>query len=236
MQRFYVKSDLLWEKKYSIYNIDIFYQLIKVMRAKNWDKIVLFNCIESLDYIYEIREIRKREIIVSFVEKIEKDTEINFELVLYQAVSNKIEKVEYILQKCVEVWFKKIVFFKSSRSQKLNISENKIIRFKKIIIESVEQSDRNIIPELVFEEKIDFNIKWNNLFFHIKNNNSKSLKGIKLDFTQLVNLFVWPEWWWDENEIKKFEKNKFQKLNLWNRILRTETVWIVVWFWIIQII
>jgi len=41
------------------------------------------------------------------------------------------------------------LFFKGDRSQKLNISENKIKRFKKIILESAELSGRNIIPNLI---------------------------------------------------------------------------------------
>ena len=234
MQRFYVDSDLLWKNEYNIIDMDILFQLIKVMRVKKWDKLVLFNGFYEIDYVYKIIEIKKREIILNFIEQIEKDSEINLDLVLYWAFPNKIEKIEYILQKWVEIWFKKFVFFKSQRSQKLNLSENKIIRFNKIMIEATEQSGWNILPELIFEDKLDLNIKWNNIFFHTENNNSKKLKDIQLNFTQPINLFVWPEWWFDEKEIETFNKNKFQNIHLWNRILRTETVWIVVGFYIIH--
>ena len=225
MQRFYINTP--FDKNYSITDIDILYQLIKVMRIKTWDKIILFNWEESLDYIYEISEIKKREIILNFIEKIKKNSELDFELNLYQASPNKSEKIEYILQKWVEVWFKKFIFFKSSRTQKLNISENKLVRLHKIIIEAVEQSRGNIIPELIFEEKQNFDVIGNNIFFHTENNNSKNLKDIKINYSQPINLFVWPEWWWDEEEIQNFEKNKFQKTYLWDRILRTETVGII---------
>jgi RsmE family RNA methyltransferase len=46
------------------------------------------------------------------------------------------------------------MFFRSKRSQKLNLSENKIERLKKIIIEASEQSNRNIVPELIIFDDI----------------------------------------------------------------------------------
>jgi RsmE family RNA methyltransferase len=47
------------------------------------------------------------------------------------------------------------LFFRSNRSQKLNLSPNKIERFQKIIIESVEQSGRSRIPELAFLDDLN---------------------------------------------------------------------------------
>ena len=234
MQRFYVDIEKLTENIYHIKDVDMFHQLVKVMRAKVWDKVVLFNDKNNLDYIYEIKEIKRNEILLVFINKIEKYFEEGLELVLYQSITNKIEKIEYILQKWVEVWFKRFVFFRSKRSQKLDFFENKIKRLKKIIIEAVEQSNRNIVPEIIFEENIEFNMKWNNLFFHTEDSDSKKLKDLKLDYLQPINIFVWPEGGFDDKEIDIFEKNKFQKIYLWNSILRTETVWIVVWFYIVQ--
>jgi 16S rRNA (uracil1498-N3)-methyltransferase len=58
---------------------------------------------------------------------------------LYQALPNKYEKIEYILQKGVEVGISKFVFFRSDRSQKLLLSPAKIERFAAIAREAVEQ-------------------------------------------------------------------------------------------------
>jgi RsmE family RNA methyltransferase len=46
------------------------------------------------------------------------------------------------------------MFFKSDRSQKLLLSENKLTRLQKIIIEAVEQSGRSIVPELMITDDI----------------------------------------------------------------------------------
>ena len=50
------------------------------------------------------------------------------------------------------------------------------------------------------------------------------------------NIFIWPEWWFSEEEVKRFEEKDFARIYLWNRILRTETAWIVVGFTLGQMI
>jgi 16S rRNA (uracil1498-N3)-methyltransferase len=140
------------------------------------------------------------------------------------------------LQKWVEVWVTGFYFYRSEKSQKLNLSENKILRLNKIIIEAVEQSWRSRVPEFIIEDNISLEyFKENeNIFFHTEDNNSVLLKNLKLNYSKWINLFVWPEWGFTEKEIKIFEKNNFKKIHLWNRILRTETVWVVAWFYIVQ--
>ena len=60
-------------------------------------------------------------------------------ITLYQALPNKIEKIEYILQKGVEVGIGKFVFFRSDFSQKLVLSDTKKVRLRAIVREAVEQ-------------------------------------------------------------------------------------------------
>ncbi len=241
MQRFYIP----YFEKQEIFIIEdkyIFHQLVKVLRIKEWEKVIFFDWNIQKDYIYEIVEINKKTIKTYLIKEIEKDTELNFELNLYQALPNKLEKIEYILQKWVEVWFNKFVFYRSERSQKLIISDKKEERLKKIIVEAVEQSGRNFVPELfILSKNLDEkNIEWKWLFLHTKNDNSQNLSkfinNLSTEDFSYLNIFIWPEWWFSESEIKNFEEKKFARIYLWNRILRTETAWIVVWFTLWQII
>lgn len=214
---------------------EIVHQLTKVLRVKNGEKIILFNGKNNIDFIFEIKNIAKREIEVSKLFQEENHSEINFELTLYNALPNKLEKIEFIIQKATEIWFTKFVFFSSKRSQKLNISENKFTRLQKIIIEAAEQSGRSHIPEIVIqEESILENIpEGENIFFHTKNHNSQSIKDINITNKKNINLFVWPEWGWDETEVSLLEKS-MPRVHLGNRILRTETTGISTGFYIIQ--
>ncbi len=236
MQRFYFSK--FGEKKIIIFkkNDEIFHQITKVLRWKIWDELIFFDWKNYFDYLFFIDEITKNEIILKFKEKIIKNnlSSKNFELNLYQAIPNKQEKIEFILQKWSEIWYSNFYFYKSERSQKFNLTLNKIQRFKKIIIEAIEQSWRNIVPQIYFLDKLDLkNIRWNNYFFHTDSNSSKLLKNLDTKNWK-INLFIWPEWWFSEKEKIEFEDNNFSKIYLWDYILRTETVWIVVGFFINQ--
>lgn len=236
MQRFYFKNLEEIDDSITIKNPELLQQLIKVLRIKTWEEFSFFNWEEKRDYIFKVVSVDKREIYLEKVWYKDIDTEIDFELNIIWALPNKIEKIEYILQKWVEIWVSNFIFFKSERSQKLNLSDNKIIRLERIIKEAVEQSGRSFVPELVLTDDIalwDFE-KSENILFHTEDEKSVSIKNLELDYSKQINLFVWPEGGFCEEEIWVFTESGFKKLHLWNRILRTETTWIVAWFYIIQ--
>lgn len=270
MQRFYINLD--FSQNISLKDKDLVHQMTKVLRVRKWEEIILFSHLPNpptevagiFDYIYEIKEISRKEIKLELIRKIENNSELNVNVNLIQALPNKLSKIEDIIKKWTQIWIHKFIFFKSERSQKLNINTNKISRLNKIMIESVEQSWRSYIPELkILEENIfNKNIKSRernfsfttennyqsnlifptekslNFFFHTKDNESKLLKGLNyLDIIKNyknINLIIWPEWGFSEKEINIFNELKYLKIYLWNRILRTETTWVVAWFYIIQ--
>jgi len=227
MQRFYFEAKLWWNL--FIDDKDFFHQISHVLRSLIWDLITVFNW-DSFDYIYEIVEITKKWIKLSLKEKIKNTKDNNLTVNLFQSVPNKYEKIEYILQKWVEIGIRNFTFYQSERSQKLVINDKKIDRFKFIIKESLEQCGGNIMPELNFVNKINFkDLVWDKIACHTKIGNSISLKDYQIS-NNLVNVFVWPEWWFSDREILEFQNNWAQIINFWERILRTETTWIVLWF------
>lgn len=233
MQRFYLKN-VTFKQSLIIDNKDLVHQISVVLRSRIWDYFVFFDWINFVDKIYRLQLITKNALEFKFVEDREKNNEV-LDMTLYQALPNKLEKIEYIIQKWTEIWFTRFVFFRSERSQKLVISDNKKDRLQNIIAEASEQSWRNIVPELYILDKLDFTLleKKETLFFHTINLDSKKLNDINLD-KKNINLVVWPEWWWSEFEIKDFEKLWFTKVFLWDNVLRCETVSGVVGFYILQ--
>lgn len=230
MQRFY-KPNL--EKKFFIDDREFKNQVLKVLRWKINDDFIFFDGKNDKDFVYKLYDIQKDKLFFEKISEIEKKSEINFELNLFASLPNKIEKIEFIVQKATEIWVTNIYFWKSERSQKIFLNENKIERIKKIILEAVEQSGRNKIPEFKIFEKIDLEkIEWKNIFLHTKNENSKNLKDI--NFAEKINIFTWPEWWFSDQEVKFFEEKNWERIYLWDRILRTETAGIVTSFFIIQ--
>jgi len=236
MQRFYISELNTIDYNFTLKNKEIIHQLIKVLRMKIWESVIFFDGNDNFDYIFRVKNILDKSIDLEQVWREENKSEVDFELNLYQSIPNKLEKIEYIIQKWVEIWIKNFVFFRSERSQKLIMSDNKLERLQKIAIEAVEQSWRLHVPEIVFLDKYDFSplIKNQNIFFHTISENSKTLQKTKIDYDNTINLFVWPEWGFSDDEIKKFKNMFFDQVHLWDRILRTETTGIVTSFYIIQ--
>lgn len=233
MQRFYFENI---KNYFFIEDKNFINQVLKVLRSQLWDKFIFFDGKKYTDFVFEISEIQKNKIFFKKLEKIDKNSEIDFEINLFSSIPNKLEKIEFIAQKWTEVWVSNFYFFKSQRSQKIFLNENKVDRIKKIIQEASEQSNRNKIPNFQIIEKIDFEKlkKEKNIFLHTKDENSIKLSEIKAKSWEKINIFIGPEWWFSDEEIEIFQKNNFQKIFLWNRILRTETVGFTVAFFIIQ--
>ena len=78
-------------------------QLIKVLRVTPGFQLVLFSGEDNIDQIYEVVSVDKIEITMKRVGHLETDSEIDFELNIIQAFHNKIEKIEYVLQKGTEI-------------------------------------------------------------------------------------------------------------------------------------
>jgi len=236
MQRFYFEALESSDDSVTIKNPDLLNQLIKVLRVRTWDEIIFFNWVDDIDYIYKIISIDKREVYLEKQWYLENNSEIDFDINIINSIPNKLEKIELILQKWVEVGVSNFLFFRSNRSQKLVLSPNKIERLNRIIIEAVEQSWRSRIPEFTIVDDLDiWAFSWaNNIIFHTQNSESISLKDLDLNKSQDINIFVWPEWWFDQEEIDIFTSYWFKKVYLWNRILRTETTWFSSAFYIIQ--
>ena len=243
MQRFYIEGFTYEKEDFSVRDKNIVYQLVKVLRTRIWDEIIIFNGNDPIDYVCSVKDFSKKEIELVLVNKIEKNSDNQIEINLFQGLPNKLDKVEYILQKWVEVWVSNFNFFRSERSQKLAISDKKKERLERIIVEAVEQCGGNVIPKLNLDSDTDFkeeNFENTNIFMHTINNNSQSLQDfiwVRWDKNIIkLNIFVWPEWWFSENEINDFEEKKFSRIHLWNRILRTETAWVATAFTLLQML
>lgn len=220
MQRFYFDTEL--KGKIFIDDKDFFHQVSHVLRSRIWDKVNIFNG-DSYEYIYSISEISKKWIELSYISKDLNKADSELVVRIYQAIPSKFEKIDYIVQKWVEVGIREFVFFKSERSSKLVISENKISRYENIIREALEQCWWNIKPQISFSDKLKLeDVKWKTLVC-----DTRWAEGWKLEDTKWennINILIWPEGWFSDAELAAFEKSWFGFINFWNRILRTETV------------
>lgn len=220
MQRYVVNDDLKLDDS------DIKH-IINVMRGKIKDKFGLVN--NNILYTCEITSIDKKKISYDIISK--ENIEIKKEHKIILAVSLiKEQKMDFILQKATELGVDEIIPIVTDRTiiKIDNKKDNKIIRWKKILKESTEQSHRSKMPELVdiidLKELIkkDFDLK----MFCNTQEMSKNIKKVLQDNkkSDTIVIVVGPEGGLTNNEIELLINNNYISTSLGNNILRAETV------------
>ncbi len=228
MQRIYLPNMKLTDVL-EISEKELYHQLTRVLRARVWQQVVFFDGKNSEDHLYSMIHIDKKSVSFKRNTIINKSSQSEREMVLYQAFPNKLSKFETIVQKCCEVWYFKIIFFESERSQKLVLSDNKKHRLTKIAIEAIELCWGNMIPEIEFRDEIWELSHGQSIICHTHWENSISLAQLKIE--SHINIVVGPEGGFSPEEIHTISA---QKVYFGERILRCETVGEVVWFYISQ--
>jgi 16S rRNA (uracil1498-N3)-methyltransferase len=225
MQRFFVQFPLT--EVIEISDQDMHHQISRVLRAKKGDHLVLFNG-DRKENEYEVSEITKKSIHLFRTHQRCPNTEPTKKITLYQALPNKMEKIEYILEKWVEVGIQHFIFFRSDFSQKLIISDSKKQRFYTIAREALEQCGWLIMPSIEFRDAMEYTEVGG---MNMTLDTTGALQNLST-MPQNDEIWIWvgPEWGWSESERSKMIENGFIFARFWERILRTETAWVVLAF------
>ena len=233
MHRFFIKS-IIKKTKQVIIPENLRHQLINVLRLSVGDKITLFDN-SGWEYITELKEIKKDNLIVFIIEKQKNSSEPLIKITLYQPIL-KSDKFEFILQKGTELGVTNFVPIFCDRSIKRwnddQILTKKYPRWKKIITEASEQCQRGIIPELNkpldFTKAITYPNKNMSKFIALTGNKNSKLKQIpQSNINMEIGLFTGPEGGFTKEEIELSKANSIKPISLGNRILRAETATII---------
>lgn len=228
MQRFFVTFPLSIDM--TITDTDMVHQLTRVLRVAIWEHIVLFVGDRS-EMEYEITTTWKKSIWLRWVASRVPNTEPHKRVTLYQALPNKYEKIEFILQKWVEIGITRFVFFRSDRSQKLLLSPTKIDRFIAIAREALEQCGGVVMPEIAFIERFpEYTASTIEVSHIVLDTIWESIRISQYDNLQNMGLWVGPEGGWSDAERVRMSDNGFIFARFWERVLRTETAGIVIGF------
>ncbi|BAQ54264.1 16S rRNA (uracil(1498)-N(3))-methyltransferase [Mycoplasmopsis arginini] len=201
------------EKEYFILDEDVLKHL-KVIRIKDQDFLINYQ-----DEFYLCNFIFPNKALIK--EKISTNNELDFDVVVAIPLI-KQNHFEIALQKSVELGATKIIPFISEYTDKTNIQiDNKLLRFKKIILEAAQQSFRNKIPALEkvlkFEDLLNLDIPNKILAYE----NEKATKIEKVNKNTL--LIVGPEGGFSKKEIDLATQNNVKIVALTKTILRAET-------------
>lgn len=206
--------------------------LINVLRCKIGDEIEVSTG-DGFDYLCRIDEIEDLKVIAIIIDCFGNETEPNTKITLFQAIS-KGDKMDFIIQKCVELGIDEIVPIKTDRTivDLKGKEEKKLIRWNKISEAAAKQSKRGKIP--LVSEILDFKqaiLKAENFelcLIPYEKEKKNNIKNILNEFKgNNIGVFIGPEGGFTENEIKLAIESNIFSVTLGKRILRTETAGMV---------
>ena len=227
MYNFFVNSQQIENDKVKIFGQDAKH-ISSVLRMKINDEIYISDKDTAVKYLSKITNIQKEEIDCILIKEVE-STESNVKVTLFQGLP-KADKMEYIIQKSVELGIHEIVPVNMKNCiAKLKDEDKKIQRWQAISEASAKQSKRNIIPKVARLQNID------DISKHIKDfdlvivayedEKKTNLKQLLNKYNKCANIaiVVGPEGGIDGKELKSLLDAGAKTASLGKRILRTET-------------
>lgn len=188
---------------------------------------------QKTEYLCEITEIRPTCVTLRVNEEKQSDTELPISLHLYQSIP-KGDKMDYIVQKAVELGITDITPVKSARCI-VNLdakgAENKCRRWQRIAEEAAKQCGRGCVPTvhapLAFEKACAMTKDIPAIFCY-EGDGTVSLKTIvkelcKDGVPKAAAFFIGPEGGYDIKEVERATEQGMHLAGLGKRILRCET-------------
>lgn len=198
----------------------------KVLRLKENDSIILCDG-NKTDYYCTITELDKTCITLKVDSACPNDAESRVSITLYQGLP-KSDKMDFIIQKCVELGVDRIVPVESARCvAKVKDDEKKRLRWQRIAEEAAKQCGRGIIPQvgsaISFSKAIEaeHDLKIMPYECERQSNLSDALAGAKGDGT--IAIYIGPEGGFKQSEADDALGAGVKTVTLGKRILRCET-------------
>lgn len=204
-----------------------------VLRMKKNDKLIVCDG-QNTDYSCIIKDISKDLIQLEILEKERNSIEPKIKIKLYQSIP-KIDKMEFIIQKCIEVGVDEIIPTVTERTI-VKIDKNKINskyeRWNKIAESASKQCMRGKIPKISkpisFLEALNKSKSTDLALIPYEYEKLNKLRLSLQDFVgNSISIFIGPEGGFTESEIKLAKQNNLIPITLGKRILRTETAGLV---------
>lgn len=194
----------------------------KVLRKKSGDEIHL---IDGFGNFYEgvLQIVSEKQCTVKITRGPKMQALRNYYLHLAIAPTKQLDRIEWMLEKIVEIGIDEISFVQCKNSERTNL---KIERTHKIVESAVKQSLQARLPKindlLQFKDFIKSISTDQKLIAHCFESEKKNIQQI--DFkNKSTSVLIGPEGDFTLEEVKMAEQNNFHTLSLGNTRLRTET-------------
>lgn len=227
MPRFYIETDLAVDTLVELTET-VFHHWVKVLRAQIGEQATLFNG-QGGEYEVELTDISKKSAIV----KVNNFNAINrvtkFSTLLGQVMS-KGDRMDYAIQKAVELGVSKIQLLTSERCEmrlKYDRDQKKLDHWQGIAIAACEQCGLNIVPEILaplsLEQWLTSELPTTRLVLAPNKEEVNVLANVTTDLALLIG----PEGGLSDTEINNANQKGFINWCIGERVLRTETAPVV---------
>jgi 16S rRNA (uracil1498-N3)-methyltransferase len=235
MPRFFVERDAIDELsgKIIITGEDVRH-MVNVLRSAPGDAIVVSDGLGA-DYDAVIERTDKNAVLARITAARINRTEPRLDITLFQGIP-KSDKMDFIIQKCVELGVKRIVPVATARTAVRigNARGNaslKTARWRRIALEAAKQCDRGIIPTVeepvMFNRALELAEGCSLKLLPYEEEETKTLRrflrGLSAGIGSRIAVFIGPEGGFDPGEVEEATRCGFVSVSLGPRILRAET-------------
>jgi len=227
MHRFFAK---ITDMKSIVLSSEDINHIVNVLRLRVGEEIVVCDGYCN-DFLCQVEAVLKKDITLRLLSKTANEHETKTRITLFQGLP-KSDKMELIIQKCVELGVYSIIPVETKRSI-AKIKDNvdkKQARWQSIALSAAKQSHRGIIPEIGsvigFEEALKQMVLFDLPLMPYELENSKSLNSALKEANEKpsnIAIFIGPEGGFDGVEINLAKQAGIIPITLGKRILRTET-------------
>ena len=238
MPKFFVKTEQLNDNKITILGEDVIH-IKNVLRLKVDDNIKICNLETSINYTCGISKINSDNIECIIFNETSSNCESNVQISIFQGLP-KADKMELIIQKSVELGAYEIIPIEMKRCVVKfdeKTKNKKIERWQKISEVAAKQSGRDIVPKVndIINVKNVCNLiqNYDIVLLAYENEQINTLKDellkIKNKISNKINIgiIIGPEGGIDKEEVELLKNSGAKVITLGKRILRTETVALV---------
>ena len=227
MPRFFVDKEQISDNYISIIGDDVKH-IKKVLRLREGEDIeVCDGCGE--DFECKIESLSDDVVRAEILNRRQNVAEAPIEITVFQGMP-KNDKMDYIVQKCVELGVCRIVPVITKRAVSIpRDAEKKTARWQRIADEAAKQCGRGILPKV--ENTMNFADAIKAMsdadaisFMPYECEKEGSLSALlRSTDKKKINVFIGPEGGFDETEVEKAKCAGIHTVTLGPRILRTET-------------
>ncbi len=229
MHRFFVSAQAINDNRVTLRGT-IVHQMRDVLRMKLGDEVVL---LDNTGAAYRVQlTLLEREVVRGRVaDKWKLDTEPRARITLYQGLM-KGQKFEWVLQKGTELGIADFVPVLSARcilGSLDDVSEARMERWQRIVVEAAEQAGRALIPRLaaamLFARACESAPRYGLSLIPWEGEHALGLREAlqRVPPSKEINLFIGPEGGFAEEEITTAKEFGVIPVTLGPRILRAET-------------